>query len=137
MLAEAHLATGDGDAEIRYLYSSLNYGTPLYTWCEERGQEPGAKNICGDRQHLWAPVAVLRLLRDALVMEQAERLHLGLGTRSWLQQGKTVGVRDPPTHFGTVSYHIESDVTHRTIRAEVPSATSTDGAGNCAAPAAS
>jgi hypothetical protein len=119
-LAEAHLAIGDGDAAIRYLYSSLNHGTPLYTWCEERGQEPSAKKISGDRQHLWAPVAVLRLLRDALVMEQAERLHLGLGTaRSWLQQGKTVGVREAPTHFGTVSYRIESDVTHRTIRADV------------------
>jgi len=58
--------------------------------------------------------------RSAEVMEQAERLHLGLGTaRSWLQQGKTVGVREAPTHFGTVSYHIESDVTRRTIRAEV------------------
>ncbi|MCL4403100.1 MAG: hypothetical protein M1436_10650, partial [Acidobacteria bacterium] len=26
---------------------------------------------------------------------------------------------EAPTHFGTVSYHIESDVAHQTIRAEI------------------
>jgi hypothetical protein len=119
-VAETHLALCNGDAAIRYLYSSLNHGTPLYTWCEERGLEPGTKKTSGDRQHLWTPVAVLRFLRDALVMEQGDRLHLGLGTaRSWLQQGKTVGIREVPTHFGTVSYRIESDVTHKTIRTEI------------------
>jgi hypothetical protein len=119
-VAETHLALGNGDAAIRYLYSSLNHGTPLYTWCEERGLEPGTKKTSGDRQHLWTPVAVVRLLRDALVMEQADRLQLGLGTaRSWLQQGKAVGVREAPTAFGPVSYRIESDVTHHTIRADV------------------
>jgi hypothetical protein len=119
-VAETHLVLGDGDAAIRYLYSSLNHATPLYTWCEERGLEPGAKKTSGDRQHLWTPVAVLRLLRDAMVMEQGDRLHLGLGTaRSWLQQGKTVGVSEAPTHFGTVTYRIDSDLKNRTLRAEV------------------
>jgi len=119
-VAETHLALGNGDAAVRYLYSSLNHGTPLYTWCEERGLEPGTKKTSGDRQHLWTPVAVLRCLRDALVMEQGDRLHLGLGTaRSWLQQGKTVGVREAPTHFGAVSYRIASDLRHQTIRAEI------------------
>ncbi len=119
-VAETHLALGNGDAAMRYLYSSLNHGTPLYTWCEERGLEPGTKKTSGDRQHLWTPVAVVRLLRDALVMEQGDRLHVGLGTaRSWLQQGKTVGIREAPTHFGTVSCRIESDVTHQTVRAEI------------------
>jgi hypothetical protein len=122
-VAETHLVLGDGDAAIRYLYSSLNHATPLYTWCEERGLEPGAKKTSGDRQHLWTPVAVLRLLRDAMVMEQGDRLHLGLGTaRSWLQQGKTVGVREAPTHFGTVTYRIDSDLKAQTLRTEVHAA---------------
>ena len=119
-VAETHLMLGNGDAAIRYLYSSLNHATPLYTWCEERGLEPGTRKTSGDRQHLWTPVAVLRLLRDAMVMEQGDRLHLGLGTaRNWLQQGKTVGIREAPTHFGTVSYRIDSDVKNRTLRAEI------------------
>ena len=120
MVAEAHLALGHGDTAIAYLYSSLNHGTPMYTWCEERGQEPGTKKTSGDRQHLWTPVAVARFLRDALVMEQPDGLHLASATgRTWLQQGQTVGVRQAPTHFGEVTYQIKSDVENRVIRAEI------------------
>ena len=54
-IAEMHLARGNGDPVAKYLYSTLNHGTPLYTWCEERGQEPGTPKISGDRQHLWTP----------------------------------------------------------------------------------
>lgn len=119
-VAESYLVRGDGDTAIRYLYSTLNHGTPLYTWCEERGAEPGTKKTSGDRQHLWTPVAVVRFLRDAMVMEQGDRLHLGLATaRSWLEQGKQVGVRAAPSSFGDVSYRLESDVEHGVIRAEV------------------
>ena len=120
MVAEAHLALGHGDTAIAYLYSSLNHGTPMYTWCEERGLEPGTKETSGDRQHLWTPVAVVRFLRDALVLEQPDGLHLGLATaRSWLQQGQTVGVRQAPTHFGVVTYQIKSDVENGMIRTEI------------------
>ena len=119
-VAETHLALGQGDTAIAYLYSSLNHGTPMYTWCEERGQEPGTKKTSGDRQHLWTPVAVVRFLRDALVMEHLDGLHLGLATaRSWLRQGGTVGVREAPTHFGNVTYQIKSDVETGRIHAEI------------------
>lgn len=105
---------------MRYLYATLNHGTPLYTWCEERGQEPGAKDCSGDRQHLWTPVAVARFIRDALVMEDGETLHLARGTaRHWLEQGKTIAMTTAPTHFGVVSFDIVSDVNNRQIKARV------------------
>ena len=44
-VAEAHLPRGNGDAAAKYLYATLNHGTPLYTWCEERGQEPGTHEL--------------------------------------------------------------------------------------------
>jgi hypothetical protein len=89
----------------------------LFTWCEERGLEPGAEKTSGDKQHLYTPVAVVRFLRDALVMEQPDGLHLGLAAaRSWLRQGGTVGVREAPTHFGNVTYEIRSDVERGIIR---------------------
>jgi len=119
-LAEAHLVRGEGDAAIAYLYSTLNHGTPLYTWCEERGLEAGSRKTSGDRQHLWTPLAVTRFLRDALVMEQDGWLHLARATaRSWLEQGKAVGIRQAPTHFGVVTYRIESDVDNGVIRARI------------------
>ena len=92
-LAEVHLTRGNGDAAAKYFYATLNHGTPLYTWCEERGQEPGSTNCTGDRQHLWTPLAVVRCLRDMLVMESGDGLNLALGTpRHWLASGKPVGI---------------------------------------------
>jgi hypothetical protein len=109
-VAEAHLARNEGDAAINLLYATLNHGTPLYTWCEERGQEPNTSKTSGDRQHLWTPVAVVRFLRDALVMEEDDHLHLARGIeRSWLASGKEVGIQDAPTRFGTLTYRFSLD----------------------------
>ncbi len=119
-LAEALLVRGEADRAADYLYSTLNHGTPLYSWCEERGQEAGAKKISGDRQHLWTPLAVVRYVRDAMVFERDGTLHLASGTaRSWLEQGKSVGVTQAPTHFGEVTYRITSDAGKGILRAEV------------------
>jgi hypothetical protein len=109
-VAEVHLLRGNGDPAAAYLYATLNHGTPLYTWCEERGQEPGSAKCTGDRQHLWTPVAVVRAIRDMLVMENADGLNLGLGTaRQWLASGKPVGIESASTHFGPVSYEMQYD----------------------------
>lgn len=117
-LAEAHLLRNEGDASAAYLYSTLNHATPLTTWCEERGLEPGTTKVSGDRQHLWTPLAVVRLVRDSLVMEQGGELHLAAGTaRSWLQPGRSVGVEGAPTHFGPVRFRIAS--TGSALRAEI------------------
>ena len=111
-VAEAHLARDEGDVAIKLLYATLNHGTPLYTWCEERGQEPNTEKTSGDRQHLWTPVAVVRFLRDALVMEEDDHLHLARGIeRSWLASGQEVGIEEAPTHFGTLTYRFSLDPT--------------------------
>lgn len=109
-IAEAHLARGNGDAAAGYLYGTLNHGTPLYTWCEERGQEAGSPDCAGDRQHLWTPVAVVRCLRDCMVLEQGDCLQLALGVpRQWMTGGGLVGVSDAPTYFGVMSYQMQYD----------------------------
>ncbi len=119
-IAETHLARGNGDAAVRYLYSTLNHGTPLYTWCEERGQEPGTTKTSGDRQHLWTPVAVVRLIRDLMVMEQDDGLNLALGTdREWLASGETVGIANACTHFGKVSYQMQYDSGQSKVTGEI------------------
>jgi hypothetical protein len=109
-LAEVLLLRGEADAAVRYLYATLNHGTPLYTWCEERGPKPGDPDCAGDRQHLWTPVAVARFIRDALVMEDGDTLHLARGTdRQWLGSGQRLGAQGMATHFGRVSYEIRYD----------------------------
>jgi len=119
-VAEAHLARGNGDAAARYVYATLNHATPLFTWCEERGQEPGTNKCSGDRQHLWTPVAVVRCLRDCLVMEEGDGLRLALGTdREWLASGRPVGIANAATHFGPVSYRMQYDAAKRQVAGEV------------------
>lgn len=108
-LGETLLLRGDGDGFAKYLYATLNHGTPLYSWCEERGPEPGAKKTSGDRQHLWTPAAVVRAIRDGLVFEDGDTLHLARGVdRSWLLRGP-VGGKNLQTHFGPVSYQLAYD----------------------------
>jgi hypothetical protein len=119
-IAEVHLQRGEGDVVAKYFYSTLNHGTPLYTWCEERGQEPGASNCSGDRQHLWTPVAVVRCLRDMLVMEKDDGVNLASATaREWLASGKPVGIVSAPTHFGLVSYQMQYDAGKSQVAGEV------------------
>ena len=109
-LAEAHLVRHNGDAAAAYLYATLNHATPLVTWCEERGPEPGATKCTGDRQHLWTPVAVVRCLRDCLVMEQGANLELALGSaRHWLAGGQPIQVGQAATPFGPVSFQLQFD----------------------------
>ena len=119
-LAEVLLMRDQGDEAARYLYATLNHGTPLYSWCEERGQEAGSAECTGDRQHLWTPVAVGRFIRDALVMEDGDTLHLGRGAaRQWLGSGEPLGVSDACTHFGKVSYRIQYDAAAGKVTGEV------------------
>lgn len=109
-LAEAHLVRDENDAVPGLFYATLNHGTPLYTYCEERAPEPGATQCTGDRQHLWTPVAIVRALRDMLVMEDGEGLHLARATdRRWLASGLPVGIDKASTHYGVVSWEMRYD----------------------------
>ncbi|HNC23569.1 MAG TPA: hypothetical protein PLU52_05120 [Opitutaceae bacterium] len=118
-LAETHLYRGNGDAAAHYLYATLNHGTPLYSWCEERGQEPGSAKTTGDRQHLWTPIAVVRMIRDCLVFEDGPTLHLARGAdRSWLTRGP-VGGTGFPSHFGPVTYSLNYETTSKQVSGQV------------------
>lgn len=119
-LAEAHLVRNEGDPAAALFYATLNHGTPLFTWCEERAPQPGAKETTGDRQHLWTPAAVVRALRDMLIMEDGETLHLARGAdRSWLASGGTLGIEKGITYFGPVSYQMTFDAAPRTVNGKV------------------
>lgn len=62
--------------------------------------------------------AFLERFRNLLVMEEGQTLWLARAIpRAWLEQGKTVSVKDAPTHFGAVDYEIASDVANGRITA--------------------
>jgi hypothetical protein len=119
-VAEINLTRNEGDDAAKILMSVLNHGTPLYTWCEERGPLPYTDTITGDRQHLWTPVAVVRYIRDALVMEDGDQLYLGRGIdRKWVASGKEVGIKNAPTRFGLYSYSSVYDAANRVIHGKI------------------
>ena len=119
-LAEVHLVRGEGDEAADLVYATLNHGTPLYTWCEERAPQPGAPETTGDRQHLWTPVAVVRELRDALVLEDGHCLHIARGThRAWLGGGQPLGITAAPTHFGVITFEMSYDPAAKRVHGKV------------------
>jgi len=73
---------------------------------------------------IFEEAAFLVRFRSMLVMEEGPALWLARGTpREWLEQGKKIRVKNAPTHFGTMTYDIVSDVDHGKIAAsvEIPS----------------
>ncbi|MGD0092394.1 MAG: hypothetical protein ABSE73_20965 [Planctomycetota bacterium] len=62
--------------------------------------------------------------RNMLVMEMGDSLWLARAApRAWLEQGKTISVKNAPTHFGSATYEIVSDADNGKIVAtlELPS----------------
>ncbi len=69
---------------------------------------------------LWTPVAVVRAIRDSMVLDDSGGLQLGLGVdRSWLVRGRPVGITDAPTHFGRVSWTMQYDAAKAQVTCQV------------------
>ncbi len=106
-LSSAYLAMGEYEKAAAYLYPVLNHASPFVTWCEERGEEAGSMIKTGDLQHLWTPLSVCRYMRDSLIMEETDTLHICAGTpRQWLDEMGKIEVKNANTHFGTVDFFI-------------------------------
>ena len=79
---------------------------------ESRGDQPG-----GD---LGSMACFIEHFRNLLVWEDGGTLWLGRATpRAWLEQGKKIGVKNAPTHFGTLAYEIVSNVDNGKINATI------------------
>ena len=67
--------------------------------------------VHGPPDKIYEEACFLERFRNLLVMEDGQNLWLARATpRAWLQQGKKISVKNAPTHFGTLSYEIVSDV---------------------------
>jgi hypothetical protein len=76
--------------------------------------------VHGPPDKIFEEAAFLERFRNLLVMEQGDSLWITRAApRAWLAQGQKIAVKNAPTHFGTVSYEIVSDVEHGKINATV------------------
>jgi len=74
----------------------------------------------GPPDKIFEEAAFLERFRNMLVMEDGRNLWLARGTpRAWLEQGKRIGVKNAPTHFGVTGYEIVSDVDNGKISATI------------------
>jgi len=80
--------------------------------------------VCGDMPHNWASAEFIRLVRDLLVLERGDELHLLEGLpRAWVQPGKAVRVSGVLTEFGLISLElrIAADGSKATLTLDPPS----------------
>jgi hypothetical protein len=106
--ASAYLRMNEYDKASKYFYPVLNHASPLVTWCEERGVEKGSPKTSGDLQHCWTPVSVCGFLREMMIYEDKDLLHIAAATpREWLETGLEIGVKRAYTHFGLIDYSIK------------------------------
>lgn len=106
-LAKTKIGYGDADAAAGYFLSALNYASPLISWPEERGKEPGTPEVSGDRQHVWTPSMICHYVRDAVVCEEDDVLHLLQSIpRTWLGVGEELSVENVPTQQGKLNLKV-------------------------------
>jgi hypothetical protein len=104
--AHAWLWQGDGEKAARILYAFANHAAPLLCWREEQGLvgDPAAG---GDMPHNWAGAEFIRLVRDLLVLERGDELHLFEGLpAAWITPGAKVRLNGVVTEFGPISLEL-------------------------------
>ena len=108
--AHAHLWLGNGAKAAEILAAYANHASPLRAWREEqppRGEKTEAPFV-GDMPHNWASAEFIRLVRNLLVLERGNELHVLEGLpRAWLGPGAKTELRGAATDFGPVSLTLE------------------------------
>lgn len=103
-VTNSHIIRGDYDEAIDGFYSFLLHTTSTHGFPEGifyRRRMAWANTV----PHLWAAALYVTTLRDMLVREQADELHLlSCVPLCWLDAGQRISVKDAPTHFGKVGF---------------------------------
>jgi len=111
-----HFLAGDAPLAIRATYAM--YAADIAPAGQYRFFE--YPNNKGNPNKVFEEAAFMERVRMLLIMEQGDTLWLARSApREWMEQGKTISVKNAPTFFGTAGYEIVSDVDHGKISASV------------------
>ena len=112
--AHAHLWAGHGEKAADVLYALANHASPLGGWRAEQMPRGQGDDSTGDMPHSRASAEFIRLVRNLVVLERGEELHLLEGMpRAWLKPGSITNFEAVPTDFGPLSFVLYVD---RTLR---------------------
>jgi hypothetical protein len=121
-MAETYLLRGEKEKAAAMLEAALNHSYTTKVWKEEILVDVDAPRACdtphskranmegtGDMPEAWANANLVLLLRDMLVNERGEQLHLLAGSpASWVPEGKSLLLEDAPvTTGGELSLRVE------------------------------
>lgn len=127
--ALSYIRRGEPDRAADWFYIYANAANTCLDWGEgvdtnalfsefdppRRGIRTG-----GMSPHGWASAFYVSFLRNLMINEQDNMLHIAPATpRQWLAQPQPIGVEDAPSFFGPVTYHLTADPDKTTIRGEV------------------
>lgn len=102
----SYIRRGEPDRAVDIFCAYVDNAGPTMGWAE--GYASGPNIGGGDQPHGWATAQYIHFLRNMLLMEDNDVLHIAPATpRRWLSGPDPIRVRDAPTHFGKVSYVIQ------------------------------
>ena len=81
-------------------------------WPEIIWRDPAAPKFLGDMPHTWIGATFIRSVRAMLAYEREfdRSLVIAAGVpREWVTNGRRIAIKRLPTHFGILSYSLESD----------------------------
>ena len=100
---------GDQEQAVRELYALLVHTSSTHAGFEFAILPWGDRNFEDNlAPHGWFAAEYRTLLRMMMVREEGDRLHLlSVISPEWMGKGKTIGVSQAPTNFGTVGFTFE------------------------------
>jgi len=121
-MAETYLLRGEKNKAAEMLEAAMNHSYTTKVWKEEILVNADLPRACdtphskranmegtGDMPEAWANANLVLLLRDMLVNEREDKIHLLAGLpESWVPEGQAVNVENAPvTTGGTISLRVE------------------------------
>ncbi len=105
---ETEVVRGDQQLALAELYAVLLHTSSTHGGFETSVRPWGARDFGGNlAPHGWFAACYRTLLRDMLVREAGDTLHLlSVVSPAWLRPGDSVSVRDAPTDFGPIDLRL-------------------------------
>jgi len=96
--AQCYLLRGDLEKFWRLFNGYVRHASPTNAWIEEIFLD--SRTGTGDMPHGWAAADYILLVRNSIVLEKQNTLHIATGVQSRSLMKGSIEVRDLPTEFG-------------------------------------
>lgn len=113
----AEVIRGDQQQAVRELYGLLVHTSSTHAGFEFAILPWGDRNFQDNlAPHGWFAAEYRTLLRNMLVREQGNDLHLlSIVSPDWIGAGKTISVKQAPTYFGEVAYTLTQPAANEAV----------------------